>query len=271
MGTESWKDKIHEIIYEADTPAGKLFDLALIASIILSVFAIMLDSIPSINALHGSLLYKIEWAFTITFTIEYILRIISIKRPASYIFSFLGIIDLLSIIPTYLGLLITGQGHYLAIVRLLRVLRIFRILKLAQYLKEASILITALHASKRKIFVFFCTVIVLVTILGSIMYIVESPTNPVFKSIPHSIYWAIVTITTVGYGDMAPVTGLGRFIAAIVMLLGYAIIAVPSGIVTSELTLAVKNQFMNTKHCPNCAHDSHENDAIHCKICGHNL
>ncbi|WDE96742.1 ion transporter [Lentisphaera profundi] len=271
MERQAWQEKVHEIIYEADTPAGKLFDLALIASIIISVIAIMLDSIPSINASHGDLLYKVEWAFTVTFTIEYILRIISIKRSRSYIFSFLGIIDLLSILPTYLGLFVTGQGHYLAIVRLFRVLRIFRILKLAQYLKEASILISALHASKRKIFVFFCTVIVLVTILGSIMYIVESSSNPVFKSIPHSIYWAIVTITTVGYGDMAPITGLGRFIAAIVMLLGYAIIAVPSGIITSELTQAVKNQFNNTTSCPSCAHHSHENDAIHCKVCGEKL
>lgn len=271
MDSNNWQDKIREIIYEADTPAGKLFDLALIASIILSVFAIMLDSIPSVNTEHGALLYAVEWAFTIAFTVEYILRIISIKRPRSYIFSFLGIIDLLSILPTYLGLLMTGQAHYLAIVRLFRVLRIFRILKLAKYLKEARVLITALHASKRKIFVFFCTVFVLVTILGSIMYIVESPINPVFKSIPHSIYWAIVTITTVGYGDMAPITNLGRFIASIVMLLGYAIIAVPSGIVTSELTQAAKNQLTNTKSCPNCAHSSHEHNAIHCKVCGHKL
>ena len=269
--TQDWKNKVHEIIYEADTPAGKFFDLALIVTILLSVVAIMLDSIPSIHESHGDLLYQIEWAFTIIFSIEYILRTICIKRPVSYTFSFFGIVDLISIIPTYLGLFLTGQTHYLAIIRLLRVLRIFRILKLVKYLRESAILANALIASQRKIFVFFCAVIVLVVILGSIMYVIESPYNETFTSIPHSIYWAIVTITTVGYGDMTPVTSLGRFIASGVMLLGYAIIAVPSGIVTSELTQAVKNQHTNTKSCSSCAHDSHEHDASFCKICGHKL
>ena len=268
---QDWKKRVHEIIYEADTPSGKFFDLALIVSILLSVIAIMLDSIPSIHDNYGKLLYQIEWAFTIIFTIEYIFRTICIKRPLSYTFSFFGIVDFISIVPTYLGLFLTGQAHYLAIIRLLRVLRIFRILKLVKYLRESAILANALIASQRKIFVFFCAVIVLVIILGSIMYVVESPYNETFTSIPHSIYWAIVTITTVGYGDMTPVTSLGRVIASVVMLIGYAIIAVPSGIVTSELTQAVKNQHNNTKSCLNCAHDSHEHDAIHCKMCGHKL
>ena len=267
------RERLHEIIYEADTPAGKLFDLALIACILLSVLIIMLDSVKRINVNYGSLFYMMEWIFTIIFSIEYILRVVCIKKPRHYIFSFFGIIDLLSILPTYLSFFFSGQTHFLAIIRILRVLRIFRILKLAQFLQEANILSTALHNSKRKIFIFFCSVLVMVTILGSCMYIIESPTNPnAFSSIPHSIYWAIVTITTVGYGDLAPTTDLGRFLASVVMLMGYAIIAVPSGIVTVELNEAMKNpKKINTQACPGCAKDDHDNNACFCKHCGEKL
>ena len=267
-----WRERLHEIIYEADTPAGKLFDLALIVCILLSVLIIMLDSVKKINVNYGSMFYVMEWIFTIIFTIEYILRIVCIKKPKHYILSFFGIIDLLSILPTYLGFFFSGQTHFLAIIRVLRVLRIFRILKLAQFLQEANILSTALHNSRRKIFIFFCSVLVMVTILGSCMYIIESPVNPSFSSIPHSIYWAIVTITTVGYGDLSPTTDLGRFLASLVMLMGYAIIAVPSGIVTVELNEAMKHpKTINTQACPACAKDDHENDASFCKHCGEKL
>ena len=269
---DDWRGRLHEIIYEADTPAGKFFDIALIFCILASVFVIMLDSVKSINAAWGSVFYGLEWFFTVIFTIEYILRIICIKKNRHYVLSFFGIIDLLSILPTYLGIFLAGQTHFLAIIRVLRVLRIFRILKLAQYLQEANILSTALHNSRRKVFIFFCSVLVMVTILGSMMYIIESPTNPAFSSIPHSIYWAIVTITTVGYGDLSPTTDLGRFLASVVMLMGYAIIAVPSGIMTVEINEAMKKTpEINTQSCPACAKDDHQNDACFCKHCGEKL
>ena len=265
----SIKERLREIIFEADTFSGKAFDIGLLLAIILSVIAVMLESVKAIELEYGDYLTIVEWVFTIVFTVEYILRIYITGKPLKYIFSFFGMVDLLSLIPTYLSIFFVGT-HSLLIIRSIRLLRVFRILKLARFLGEAASLVNALKASRSKIIVFIFAVLCITMVMGTIMYMIEGGENG-FTSIPRSIYWAIVTITTVGYGDMAPVTALGRFIAAIVMLLGYAIIAVPSGIVTSELTQAVKNQFTNTKSCPNCAHASHENDAIHCKACGHKI
>jgi voltage-gated potassium channel len=216
----------------------------------------------------------LDWFFTIIFTVEYFLRIICIKRPRAYIFSFFGVVDLMAILPSYLELMVDYDNvHYLAVIRLLRVLRLFRILKLSPYLKEANVLTTALLASKRKVLIFLCSVLVLATLFGSIMFLVEAGVNPQFSSIPKSIYWAIVTVTTVGYGDISPITPFGQFISAIVMILGYAIIAVPTGIVTVELNEAFrKNQLqISTQVCPSCCKEGHETDAAFCKFCGFKL
>ena len=264
----SWRKKLHEVIFEADTVAGKIFDIFLILVIILSVIAVMLDSVKSINLRYGSLLLTAEWIFTILFTIEYFLRVISVGKPIKYILSFYGIIDLLAILPTYLSVIFPGV-HFLLVIRLLRVLRIFRVLKLVQYISEAKMLRQALRASKRKIIVFVFTVLTLVIIMGSLMYVIEGEENG-FTSIPISIYWAIVTLTTVGYGDISPMTGLGRALAAIIMICGYGIIAVPTGIVTVEMNrLAVKK--VTTQACPQCSAEGHDYDAKFCKICGAKL
>jgi voltage-gated potassium channel len=263
----SWRVHLHEIIYEADTPAGRLFDLALITCILLSVLAVMLDSIASIQQAYGAWLIAAEWLFTILFTIEYVLRLLCISRPLSYATSFFGIIDLLSILPTYLSILTPG-ARYLLVVRILRVLRIFRILKLAPYISESDVLVRSLKASRRKIAIFLYTVLTLVVIIGSVMYLVEGAENG-FTSIPISIYWTIVTLTTVGYGDIAPNTTLGQVLASAVMILGYSIIAVPTGIVTAEMTRA-KHQ-VTTQVCPACAGEGHDPDARFCKYCGSSL
>lgn len=261
----AWRIKLHEIIFEADTPAGRAFDIALIVSILLSVLAVMLDSIAPVRENYGTILIIIEWIFTLLFTIEYILRLLCIGRPLKYATSFFGAIDLLSILPTYLSLLLPGS-RYLLVVRILRVLRIFRILKLAPYISEAEVLSRSLRASRRKIAIFFYTVLTLVIIIGSVMYIVEGAENG-FTSIPISIYWAIVTLTTVGYGDISPGTTLGQFLASIVMILGYSIIAVPTGIVTAEMTRSQSSQ-VSTQSCRQCSAEGHDNDALFCKYCG---
>jgi voltage-gated potassium channel len=268
-----WQNRLHEIIYEADTPAGKVFDLLLIVFILASVGAVLLDSVGPIRQSYGALLAGLEWFFTIIFTVEYILRLVCVRRPLLYATSFFGVIDLLAILPSYLELALSGANvKYLLVVRVLRVLRIFRVLKLAKYLQEANYLLDALHASRRKVFVFFYSVIVLVTIIGSLMYLIEQGSNEQFSSIPRSIYWAIVTITTVGYGDMAPQTDFGRAVASFVMLLGYAIIAVPTGIVTVELNEAFrKRQEISTQACPSCTAEGHAPDARYCKKCGEKL
>jgi voltage-gated potassium channel len=229
-----WRLKIYEVIFESDTPLGKGFDVALIVVILLSVIAVMLESIAEFRNAHLPLLRMAEWVFTIVFTLEYIVRLICVGKPLRYAFSFFGIVDFLAVIPTYLSLLVPG-AQYLLIIRLLRVLRIFRVLKLAAYLSESTVLAQALRASRRKIEIFIFTVLTLVVILGSIMYLVEGEENG-FTSIPRSIYWAIVTLTTVGYGDISPQTDLGQTLAAFIMIIGYAIIAVPTGIVTAEIT-----------------------------------
>lgn len=266
----NWKYKLHEIIYEADTPAGKFFDITLIIAILVSIILVMLESVESLDAKYHDFLNISEWVITILFTIEYIARIISIKKPSTYIFSFYGIIDFLATIPKYLSLIFIGT-HALIALRALRLLRVFRILKLARYLGESTTLVKALKASKYKISVFLFSVIVLTIILGTIMYLVEGPKNG-FNSIPHSMYWAIVTLTTVGYGDIAPHTPFGQFIASIVMILGYGIIAVPTGIVTSEITRAdQQSKQINTQHCSTCSADIHLDDAKFCHKCGDKL
>ena len=220
----AWRRVLHEVIFEADTPTGKGFDIVLIFSILASVAAVMLDSIAPVQMQYGRLLYGIEWFFTLLFTIEYLLRLLCVGRPAKYAVSFYGMVDLLAIIPTYLSLVLPGS-QYLLVIRILRILRIFRILKLVAYLGEARLLVKALRASGRKITVFLYTVLTLVVIFGSLMYVIEGGESG-FTSIPRSIYWAIVTLTTVGYGDIAPQTGIGQTLASVVMILGYAIIAV---------------------------------------------
>jgi voltage-gated potassium channel len=260
-----WRSTLHEIIFEADTPAGKWFDIILIASILLSVAAVMLDSVGAVKVLYGDLLYSVEWFFTLLFTLEYLLRLLTVGRPVLYATSFFGIIDLMAVVPTYLSLLLPG-AQYLLVIRILRVLRIFRVLKLAQYLNEAKYLMKALRASGRKISVFLFTVLTLVIIFGSLMYMIEGEENG-FTSIPRSIYWAIVTLTTVGYGDISPQTDMGQIVASVVMFLGYSIIAVPTGIVTVEMSQAF-GQKVSTQACPECSAEDHAHDAVYCKYCG---
>ncbi len=263
----SFKHRLHEVIYEADTKAGKLFDVVLLIAILASILFVMLESVQSINEKYGDFLNIAEWVITILFSIEYILRIVSIKKPWKYIFSFYGIIDLLSTIPKYLSLILVGS-HNLAALRALRLLRVFRILKLARYIGESNRLLVALRASRAKIAVFLFFVLILCIILGTVMYMVEGSENG-FTSIPRSVYWAIVTLTTVGYGDIAPGTPLGQLIASVIMILGYAIIAIPTGIVGSEL---VKTQVhTNTQACPNCLREDHKDGADFCYHCGNKL
>jgi voltage-gated potassium channel len=264
----SLRSQLHEIIFEADTPAGRRFDIMLIWSILISVAAVMLDSVGPIRAAHGRLLVGVEWFFTILFTVEYLLRLSCIGRPLRYARSFFGIVDLLAILPTYLSLLLPGS-QYLLVIRILRVLRIFRVLKLMKYIHEANIMVRALKASGRRIAVFFSTVLALVVIFGSIMYLIEGEANG-FTSIPRSIYWAIVTMTTVGYGDISPNTALGQAVAAIVMIMGFAIIAVPTGIVASEMSRADRQDF-STQCCPECSAEGHVTGARFCKDCGAKL
>ncbi|MCG8353722.1 MAG: ion transporter [Chloroflexales bacterium] len=261
-----WRDRLHEIIFEADTPAGKLFDVVLIWSIVCSVTVVLLDSVAVVRVRYGDLLYAAEWFFTILFTIEYILRLISVRWPLRYATSFFGVVDLLAILPTYLSLFLPGS-QYLLTIRVLRLLRIFRVFKLATYLNEAQVIITALQASRRKISVFLFTVTIIVVTIGSMMYVVEGEQNG-FVNIPTSIYWAIVTLTTVGYGDISPQTALGKVIASIVMIIGFAIIAVPTGIVTAELAQLTKSKSrVSTQACPSCSLDGHDHDAKYCKYC----
>ncbi len=277
--SENWKDRLHEIIYEADTPAGKAFDLVLIGLILVSVVLVMLESVDTIDARYHRTLLALEWVVTVLFTLEYIARIISIRKPAHYIFSFYGIIDLLSTIPLYLSYLVAGSQVLLAL-RALRLLRIFRILKLVQFLGEASMLREALRASRTKIAVFIYTVLILSILLGTLMYLIESD-EAGFTSIPRSIYWTIVTLTTVGYGDIAPQTTLGQLIATVVMIMGYGIIAVPTGIVTVEFSKQEKSKgsgskayrgvHTNTQACPHCGAEGHRDDAAFCYQCGGKL
>lgn len=262
----AWKTRLHEIIYEADTKEGKLFDIILLIFILASVVLVMLESVESIRNKHQAILNICEWIITILFSIEYILRIISIQKPLKYILSFYGVIDFLSTIPKYLSLFIFGS-HNLAALRALRLLRIFRILKLTRYIGASNRLLIALKASKAKIAVFLFFVLILCVILGTIMYIVEGEENG-FANIPQSIYWAIVTLTTVGFGDITPQTPLGQMIASVVMILGYAIIAIPTGIVGSEIYKSKDHLDANTESCPSCLQSNHKEKAKYCYSCG---
>lgn len=265
-----WKERIHEIIYEADTKQGKLFDVILLIAILTSIVLVMLESINSINSRYGFLLNIFEWVITILFSFEYILRIISIKKPFKYIFSFYGVIDFFSTIPKYLSLIFIGSHHFAAL-RALRLLRVFRILKLTRYIGASNKLLIALKASRAKIAVFLFFILILCVILGAVMYMIEGEENG-FTSIPKSIYWAIVTMTTVGYGDIAPQTAFGQFIASIIMILGYGIIAIPTGIVSSEITKTHANTIdTNTQSCGNCATEDHKDNSEFCYNCGRNL
>jgi len=266
--TKPWRTKIYEVIFEADTPSGKVFDVLLICAILLSVTVVFLESIEELKNDYGKIFNALEWGFTILFTVEYLLRLISVNRPLKYVFSFYGIVDFLSIVPTYLSLIIVGSQYLLAI-RILRLLRVFRVFKLTHLLKQSNVLIEALKASRGKIAVFLFAVLTSVVVIGAIIYVVEGPENG-FTSIPLSMYWAIVTLTTVGYGDISPQTPLGQFIASIVMIMGYAIIAVPTGIVSVEIASATRKQ-VTTQVCPYCLAEGHDKDAIHCKFCGEKL
>jgi len=264
---KNWQEKIHQIIYEADTQSGKLFDIVLLWAILASIVLVMLESVRDLDAKYHTFFNISEWFITILFTIEYILRIISVKQPKKYIFSFYGIIDLLSTIPKYLSL-IFGGAHALVALRALRLLRVFRILKLVRFIGATDNLKKALKASKYKIFVFISAVVVICVIIGTVMYLIEGDESG-FTNIPKGIYWAIVTLTTVGYGDIAPQSGLGQFIASLVMILGYGIIAIPTGIVTAEFTK--QKISTNTQACPNCSAEKHKDNAKYCYKCGGKL
>lgn len=263
-----FKKRIYNIIFEAETPLGKGFDVALIICIILSVVVIMLESVESIKVSIGSLLYFLEWIFTLIFTAEYVLRVWVVQNKKKYIYSFYGIIDLLSIVPTYLGLVLSG-AHALLIIRSIRLVRVFRVFKLARFVGEGQILMSALKSSRHKITVFLVTVVTSVIIAGTLMYIIEGKENG-FHNIPISIYWAIVTLTTVGYGDLAPHTPFGQAIASVIMILGYGIIAIPTGIVSAEMTFQ-KNKIVTTDVCPHCLKEGHDKDAKFCKYCSGKL
>ena len=264
-----WRSKIHEVIFEADTFWGKTFDVALILIIIFSVIIVCLESVTSIRIKYGETLKILEWIFTFLFSLEYFARIISVRRPSRYILSFFGIVDLLSILPTYLSFFVAG-AQSLLVIRTLRLVRIFRIFKLVHFIGEAKQLITALKASSRKITVFLVTVVCITVIMGTIMYMVEGEENG-FTSIPVSIYWAIVTLTTVGYGDIAPSTVMGQTIAAFIMIMGYGILAVPTGIVSVELAKTNSDLQVSTQACPSCSAEGHDYDAIFCNRCGSKL
>ena len=263
-----WKTRLHEVIFEADTFLGKFFDISLLILILLSVAAVMIESVEQYSVKYNNALTIFEWTITTIFSLEYLLRIISVKKPLKYIFSFYGLIDLISLLPAYLGLFMFSESiSSIKTIRAIRLLRVFRILKLIRYVKEANTLKQALIASRQRIVVFLLAVLAVATIMGTIIYIIEDSKDG-FTSIPRSIYWAIVTLTTVGYGDIAPQTVLGQFFASIIMILGYAIIAVPTGMISVELALSEK---MNTQSCPSCSAEGHENNAKHCKHCGAEL
>ncbi|MBZ0264802.1 ion transporter [bacterium] len=265
-----WRYRLHEIIFEADTPGGKAFDVMLIVSILMSIAVVMLESVETVRQQVGHELRLLEWGFTILFSIEYLLRIVTIRKPHRYIISFYGLVDLIAILPTYLSLLFPG-GQYLLVIRILRILRVFRVLRLVLYLREGEVILQALRGSRRKITVFLFAVVTLVTIIGSLMYMIEGSENG-FTSIPAGIYWAVVTLTTVGYGDIAPVTILGKFLATVVMIMGYSIIAVPTGIVTAEVAQVYKFiDKQSTQACRECSLEGHAKDATYCKYCGAKL
>jgi voltage-gated potassium channel len=261
-----WRERMRVVIFEADTPAGKAFDVGLFLAIVLSVSLVMIESVAPLRARYGRGIDIAEWTFTLLFTIEYALRLMSVRRPSRYARSFFGIVDLLAIVPTYLSALVPG-AESLLVIRGLRLLRIFRVFKLGRFLGEAGVLSRALISSRHKITVFLGTVLILVTILGAAMYLIEGEENG-FTSIPKSVYWAIVTMTTVGYGDLVPQTLAGKTLASMVMVLGYSIIAVPTGIVTAEIVENAVGSRVSTRCCPACTSEGHVAEARFCKDCG---
>ncbi|MFC0337112.1 voltage-gated potassium channel [Kushneria avicenniae] len=272
MSSESHKkhltlrDRIFQIIFESDTPAAKSFDIALIIMIVVSVIIIMLDSVASLKARYGEIFLIAEWTFTGIFTIEYLLRLYCLDRPLRYARSTYGIIDLLSILPSWLSLLIPGSQAML-VVRVLRVMRLFRVLRLMEFVGEGHLLLEALDRSRQKILMFLMTVISLVIVFGSLVYLIE-PVEAGFTSIPRAVYWAVVTLTTVGYGDIAPITPLGQFISALMMILGYSILAVPTGVFSAEVMRSIRRNHYSDEACPGCGHEGHERDAHYCRLCG---
>ncbi|WP_417387784.1 ion transporter [Gimesia sp.] len=272
--SQDWRDRWYEIIFEADTRAGKAFDVILLIAILLSVLVIMLESVNSLDLKYNDQFHYAEWFFTILFTIEYVARIICTRRPLRYIFSFYGIVDLLSILPTYIMNIAPVETQRLGVIRALRLLRAFRIFKLGHMLSEASELRRAIWASRSKIAVFLATVVIAVVIEGAALHLIEEDKGSGFDSIPESMYWAIVTMTTVGYGDAAPVTPMGKFLAAIIMILGYSLIIVPTGIVSAELAHGGKGSVetkITTQVCPECMREGHDSNATFCKFCGARL
>lgn len=266
---QAWRHRWHQIIFEADTPAGRAFDLFLLGAITVSVTAVVLESVGSINRSIGPVLRSAEWAFTFLFTVEYLVRLAVVRHPLRYAFSFFGLVDLLAVMPTWLGLVLPG-AQTLLVIRTLRLLRVFRVLKMVSYLSEARVLTSAVSASGRKIAVFLGAVFTIVVIVGTLMYVIEGPQHG-FINIPESMYWAIVTLSTVGYGDISPATPLGKVLASFLMVLGYGIIAVPTGIVTVELANATRGSAVSTQACPSCGRSGHDPDARHCKFCGARL
>ena len=268
MNESSLKDRLYVVIFEADTPAGKLFDILLLITVLLSVAVTMLSSVAEYRTSFDGVLRGFEWFFTGLFTVEYILRIYCARNARRYARSFFGVVDLFAVLPTYIGLLLPGT-RFLGVVRILRTLRVFRVLKMVQYIGEADTLMRAFANSRRKIAIFLITVLTLVVILGSLMYVIEGEGNG-FSSIPKGVYWAIVTLTTVGYGDISPQTSLGQTLAAFIMIIGYSIIAVPTGIITAELGLSMA-QGKTVRPCKACGHHQHDADAMFCKQCGAEL
>ncbi|MFA0039460.1 ion transporter [Vibrio sp. 10N.261.52.A1] len=268
MSRKPLKHHLYVIIFGTHTPAGRAFDISLIVAILASLLVLILESIPNVMTEWSQELRYIEYSFTALFTVEYLLRLYCSPKPKSYATSFYGVVDLLAILPTYLAIIFPGAS-FMGVVRLLRVMRIFRILKLVRYLQDSNILLRSLLMARRKILIFFSTVGILVVIFGALIFVIEGPENG-FTSIPHSIYWAIVTITTVGYGDMVPQTAIGKAIASLTMLLGYSILAVPTGIITAELSNEM-NSHKELVKCPNCNRSGHDSDAIYCKHCASEL
>ena len=261
-----WRARLYAVIFESDTHAGRLFDLVLIGAIVLSVLVVVLSSMAPVAREHGTLLKAFEWVFTLLFTVEYIGRLLCVKRPLRYARSFFGVIDLLAVLPSYVALLVPG-AHVLLDIRILRLLRMFRILKLTLYIEEYGMLGRALMASRRKILVFLSVVMMIVFLLGTVMYLVEGPRHG-YTSIPTAVYWAISTVTTVGFGDLVPKTDLGRAVASLMMLLGWGILAVPTGIISSEITHQRSSGYAPLRRCPACRAEGHELLALYCKNCG---
>jgi voltage-gated potassium channel len=267
-GVDDWRERAYRVVFGYETKAGRLFDLLLILAILASVAVALMDSVAPLHARHGRALYAIEWAFTLAFTAEYLLRLAIVKHPMRYARSFFGVIDLLAVLPTYLALLVPG-AQFLIVLRVLRILRIFSILHLRRYVRESSMLLETLRRSWRRIAVFLLAILALVTIFGAVMYLVEGPAHG-FTSIPVAMYWAVVTVGTVGFGDIAPQTPLGRLIASLLILIGYGVIVVPAGIYSAELMSMLRLQ-RDARECGNCGLKGHEADAKHCRRCGEPL